>query len=132
MYTYSDIRVTITNEVGFVVLNRPEKGNSISKKMAEELKHSFQQLDKDDSVRVIVLTGEGKYFCTGADLSTAGAGGSSFVEILETIRNCKKPIVCKVNGPGTHAAQHITFSHGWRMWSCVSYRHQTSGCQGIF
>ena len=54
--------------VAVVTLMRPDKMNALTKVMEAELREAFAQLDRDDSVRVIVLTGNGRAFCAGMDI----------------------------------------------------------------
>lgn len=64
------LKVTIENHVAQVAFNRPEKANSLHTPAWEEMKAVFENLHKNLEVRVIVLTGEGKHFCAGIDLTT--------------------------------------------------------------
>ena len=68
----SEIIVEIT-EPGLVVLtmNRPERLNALGMGMVEEMRSALTELDDDPSVRVIVLTGTGRAFCSGADVQSA-------------------------------------------------------------
>ena len=61
--------------VATITLSRPERLNAFTPRMMDELLGLFEQVDRDDSVRAVVVTGEGRAFCAGADLST---GGSTF------------------------------------------------------
>ena len=69
----SFVKCEIKEHVSWVTLNRPEKRNALNFQMLEQLVTTFQQLDQDDNVRVIVLKGAGKSFCAGLEL-TALAG----------------------------------------------------------
>ena len=118
---YSAILVDVANGVAIITLNRPEKLNAYNAAMGAELHQAFAALDNDDSVRVIVVTGAGRAFCAGADLS--GAGGDTFDydkrrergEIREApaIRpwNMKKPIIAAINGPAVGVG--ITLPMQW-------------------
>jgi len=118
---YSAILVDVANGVAIITLNRPEKLNAYNAAMGAELHQAFAALDNDDSVRVIVVTGAGRAFCAGADLS--GAGGDTFNydkrrergEIREApaIRpwNMKKPIIAAINGPAVGVG--ITLPMQW-------------------
>ena len=56
--------------IGTVTFNRPESGNAFDFRIMEEIDHVFREdLDKDDTIRAVILTGAGKYFCTGVDLT---------------------------------------------------------------
>src|SRR5215831_15429516 len=65
---YETILVQRKARVGLVTLNRPERRNAYTSRMGAELQAAFAELEVDESVRAIVVTGAGKYFCAGADL----------------------------------------------------------------
>jgi enoyl-CoA hydratase/carnithine racemase len=80
--TYSTLlisRDTELNSVALLTLNRPEAMNSFNTRMFRELQAAYAELDSDPSVRVIVVTGAGRAFCAGADISD-GFGSSGFTE----------------------------------------------------
>jgi enoyl-CoA hydratase/carnithine racemase len=72
---YDEITYDIADRVATITLNRPEHLNTGTERMIIELLEAFDLADADDDVRVVVLTGAGKAFCAGADLS---GGGSTF------------------------------------------------------
>jgi len=96
-----------------VTLNRPDKLNAYTGQMGAELTEAFTRADTDDAIRAVIVTGAGRAFCAGADVSggaasfdTSGAhgagvfaapksGGSRFVE---AIFNCRKPSIAAING----------------------------------
>ncbi|MTI19942.1 2-(1,2-epoxy-1,2-dihydrophenyl)acetyl-CoA isomerase [Fulvivirga sp. RKSG066] len=93
--------------VGTIVLNRPEVYNALNDGITYELQDVFKQIAKDDSVRVVVLTGEGKAFCSGQDLkASSGQEKRSFIDslhkrynpIIRAIRKLPKPVICRLNG----------------------------------
>ena len=101
--------ITTSNDEGvcIVKINRPTKLNAMNIDVARELISTFKQLDKDDSVKVIVLTGEGdKAFSAGADIeymSKISADESEVYaklgqEVTATIENVSKPTIAAVNG----------------------------------
>ena len=70
MSPYQDIRFELDDGgVALVTLHRPEQMNTFTGLMGEELEHAYRRCDEDDAVRVVVLTGAGKVFCAGADMS---------------------------------------------------------------
>jgi len=110
----TQIRYELDSGVATVTLNRPNKMNALTGTMREELIKIFAEADRDDMVRVVVVTGSGESFCAGADLSY---GGSTFdqskkdsreVKISEhrdgggqislAIFNCRKPVIAAING----------------------------------
>ena len=107
-------RYEIVNRVAVVTLHRPEEMNAFTPVMAQELIEIFGQADRDDAIRAVVVTGEGKAFCAGADLSY---GAITFnyskregreVPISEhrdrggkvalAVFNCRKPVIAAING----------------------------------
>jgi enoyl-CoA hydratase/carnithine racemase len=69
---YETLLVQRQARVGLVTLNRPERRNAYTSRMGAELQHAFAELEADDAIRAIVVTGAGKYFCAGADLERDG------------------------------------------------------------
>ena len=78
---FSEIRFEVDGGVATITLARPERLNAMTFTMAHELIAAFDLADADDDVRAVVVTGEGRAFCAGADLSQ---GASSFNEALGT------------------------------------------------
>ncbi|MEO7854157.1 MAG: crotonase/enoyl-CoA hydratase family protein [Rubrivivax sp.] len=66
------LRYEVDNGVATVTLNRPDKLNAFTTQMRDELVAVFDQTDADDAVRVVIVTGAGRAFCAGADLSSGG------------------------------------------------------------
>jgi enoyl-CoA hydratase/carnithine racemase len=73
--TYEEIRYEARDGVLTITLDRPDRLNAFTARMAEELIDAFNRADADDEVRAVVLTGAGRGFCAGADL---GRGGATF------------------------------------------------------
>jgi len=98
---YKDIIYEIAESVCTITLNRPEVYNAINENIATELYKALVDASQDENVRAIVLTGNGKAFCSGADLKVDNK--NTFGEILRNrynpiilvIRNMSKPIICK-------------------------------------
>jgi 2-(1,2-epoxy-1,2-dihydrophenyl)acetyl-CoA isomerase len=114
-----EIIKSLINGVCELRLNRPEVFNSFNKNMALAFQDALDECEKNDEVRVIVITGEGKAFCAGQDLSEAidpdGPELSHIVEkhynpIIERIRNIEKPIVAAVNGVAAGAGANIALA----------------------
>ena len=73
MHAFETIILDVEDGIATITLNRPERMNAFTVKMMEELITAFDQTDADDQVRAVIVTGAGKAFCAGADLSD-GAG----------------------------------------------------------
>ena len=95
--------------VATLMLNRPEKHNAMSGEMLTELKEAAEQLAKDDTVRVVVLTGAGKSFCAGGDLGwmqkqrdlepeARGKEARKLAEMLQALNTMPKPVIGRVQG----------------------------------
>ena len=102
---YRDLRVEIEEGVATLTLDRPEKLNAFSGAMGESLGLAYRRCDADDSVRAIVLTGAGRAFCSGADLSSGGATfakpdeqGFSAAAVDPPAFALRKPVIAAVNG----------------------------------
>lgn len=110
---------TVTNGVCELKLNRPEVFNSFNKAMAIALQEALDECEKDEAVRAIVLTGEGKAFCAGQDLAEAtdpnGPELKSIVKehynpIIRKIRAIEKPVIAAVNGVAAGAGANIALA----------------------
>src|SRR5258708_27235617 len=107
---YETLLTDLTDGVMTVTLNRPDKLNAFNTVMSKELIDFFQRVNAMDEVRSIVVTGAGRAFCAGADIS----GGSGAFQVWSdgnrpqqreasdsitlAIFNCLKPIVAAING----------------------------------
>lgn len=101
------IKYEVVHGVATITLNRPEVYNALNDGITYELQDAFKAVAKDDQVRVVVLTGAGKAFCSGQDLKAAsGQEKRSFMEslqkrynpIIRAMRSLPKPIICRLNG----------------------------------
>ncbi|MBS1490721.1 MAG: enoyl-CoA hydratase/isomerase family protein [Bacteroidetes bacterium] len=102
-----------------ITLNRPEVYNALNNEITYELQDAFKTVAKDETIRAVVLTGEGKAFCSGQDLKAAsGSGKRSFKESLTKrynplilgMRNLPKPIICRLNGVAAGAGCSIALA----------------------
>lgn len=104
---YEFIKYTKEAGVATIALNRPEVYNALNDEITFELQAALKAVKKDAEVRVVVLTGEGKAFCSGQDLKAAAATPNrSFSDsihkrynpIIKAIRSLPKPVICRLNG----------------------------------
>jgi enoyl-CoA hydratase/carnithine racemase len=72
----------ISEGVALITLNRPEAHNSMSAAIIEGIGEAYRRCDEDDAIRVVVVTGAGKAFCTGADMT---AGADTFDSSAQTV-----------------------------------------------
>jgi len=110
---FQEILYAVDNGIATITLNRPEKLNAFTETMRLELIAAFDTIDADDGVRAVIVTGAGRAFCAGADLSSGGntfdyrargiaatgprrdGGGTVGLRIFA----CRKPVIAAVNGP---------------------------------
>src|SRR5574340_261286 len=103
---YEDIAFEITDQVATIHLQRPEQLNAFSGRMAADLAAAYTECDQNDNVRAVVLTGTGRAFCAGADIS---AGEATFAKQDESTFSAaglsvpawevRKPVIAAINGP---------------------------------
>jgi 2-(1,2-epoxy-1,2-dihydrophenyl)acetyl-CoA isomerase len=101
------LKYTAEDGVATITLNRPDVYNAFNDGMSYELQDALKQAAKDNEVRVIVITGEGKAFCSGQDLKASSTQEKrSFMDslhkrynpIIKAMRNMPKPIIARLNG----------------------------------
>jgi enoyl-CoA hydratase/carnithine racemase len=111
---FEQIRYEVADGVLTITLNRPDRLNAFTGVMARELIEAFDRSDADDDVRAVIVTGEGRGFCAGADLEAGGdtfnaeaqgreyetdvprdGGGQVVLRIYESL----KPVIAAINGP---------------------------------
>tara|TARA_R110002012_G_scaffold321400_1_gene549013 strand:- start:19797 stop:20582 length:786 start_codon:yes stop_codon:yes gene_type:complete len=116
----NSILLKIENNIATITLNRPEVFNSFNREMALQLQDILDACEKDDNVRAMVLTGNGKAFCAGQDLKevTSPKLNPGFKKILEEhynpiitrIRHIGKPIIGAINGVAAGAGANIALA----------------------
>jgi len=122
--SFETIKYEVADQILTITLNRPDKLNAFNAAMQRELIEAFDQADADDGIRAIIVTGEGRAFCAGADLSSGAdtfdrdarrgpvkrhADGSVDYsdpqvrdgggQVTLRIFKCLKPVIAAVNGP---------------------------------
>lgn len=104
---YTSVLYEVKEGVATITLNRPDVFNAFDDAQSYELQDALKQVTKDDAVRVVILTGAGKAFCSGQDLKAiAGSANRSLSDslykrynpIIKAMRNLPKPIICRLNG----------------------------------
>jgi 2-(1,2-epoxy-1,2-dihydrophenyl)acetyl-CoA isomerase len=112
----STVLLEIKNNTAVITFNRPEKFNAFNREMALLLQKILTDCANDKDIRALYITGNGKAFCSGQDLSElAGDNAPGFDIILKEhynpivsrIRNIEKPVVCAVNGVAAGAGANI-------------------------
>ena len=127
---YETIRTDVEDGVLTLTLNRPDRLNAFTPTMKDELIAAFDQADADDDVRAVIVTGEGRGFCAGADLQ---AGGETFDyrargvedetprdgggQVTLRIFDCTKPVIAAINGPAVGVGATMTLPMDVRLAS---------------
>jgi methylglutaconyl-CoA hydratase len=103
------IKYEIKNEIGILTLNRPEKRNALHPELVRQMKSQLSETAADNTVKVLIITGEGKAFCAGADLEYLNEmkkysslenekDSRELAELFVTIYSFPKPVIAAVNG----------------------------------
>ena len=130
---YSQIRYEVADSIATITLDRPDRMNAFTDVMMRELIDAFDQVDADDGVRVVIVTGAGeRAFCAGADL---GGGGETFAKggsdiqtavgvprdggglVSLRIFECKKPVIGAINGAAVGVGVTMTLPMDFRLAS---------------
>ena len=133
--TYEEILYSVDGPVATITLHRPDKMNAFTNRMLKEIIDAFDQTDADDSVRAVIVTGFGKAFCAGADLSGGGEtfakGGSDVAAKGGVIRDggglvalrifeSKKPVIGAINGAAVGVGVTMTLPMDIRLASTAA------------
>lgn len=109
LMNYQTLVITKKDDIVTVTMNRPDVHNAMNDVLMKELTDCFKHLSKDDSLSSIILTGNGKSFCAGADLlwmkrmvnfseEENKKDSRLLLDMYETIYSCPKPVIGRVNG----------------------------------
>lgn len=113
------LKYQLQDGVATISLNRPEVYNALNNELTFELQDVFKTIAKDAAVRVVVLTGEGKAFCSGQDLKAASKDTNrSFMDslhkrynpLIRAMRDLPKPVIGKINGVAAGAGCSIALA----------------------
>jgi enoyl-CoA hydratase/carnithine racemase len=140
--TFETLRHNLDDGILTVTLNRPDELNAFTVTMADELERTFREVNDDDRVRAIIVTGEGRAFCAGMDLSVGGnvfgldeSRQPSLADMtdlddprLERVRDtggrvtlaihdCRKPVIAAINGPAVGIGATMTLAMDRRIMS---------------
>jgi enoyl-CoA hydratase/carnithine racemase len=141
---YQTLNWAVADGILTLTLNRPEQLNSFTVEMANELEHAFRSASQDDAVRAVVVTGAGRAFCAGMDLTRSGnvfgldekqqptlrdmeerlddpaiAEGvrDTGGRVTLSIFNCAKPVIAAINGPAVGIGATMTLAMDVRLAS---------------
>lgn len=113
--------------VALLTLNRPQALNAITGEMRRDLKETLMKVSADDGVRVVVITGEGRGFCAGADVTDAAGGlvedilNAEYAAFLSIIQTMEKPVIAAVNGPAAGIGMTLALTCDLRVMAEDAY-----------
>lgn len=130
--SYEQIAYGVADGVLTITLDRPDKLNAFTPRMFHELLDAFDRADADDDVRAVIVTGRGRAFCAGADLSMGaktfattalGEGGLRDLaahrdeggRLTLRIFDCTKPVIAAINGPAVGIGITMTLAMDIRL-----------------
>lgn len=135
---FETIRIDVADSVMTITLDRPEAMNAFTLTMLREMHSAFDRSDTDDDVRAVIVTGEGRAFCAGADLSAGGGGAFDYAALdhsdatpsgstgvvrdgggILTLRIFRslKPVIAAINGPAVGVGATMTLPMDIRLAS---------------
>lgn len=141
--TYADITYEVAERIATITLNRPAARNGYTLTMADELDLALTRADRDEDVRVVVLTGAGDHFCVGADLSGGGFDVNEDVSdpgawqepagrCSKRVFTMNKPVIAAMRGAAVGGGLTITLACDYRLGSTDSKFGFVFSRRGIF
>jgi len=130
--TFTDILFDVSDGIATITLHRPDALNAFTNQMVRDLKVAFDEVDGNDDIRALVMTGSGRAFCAGADLSSGGEtfekGGSDITDKGGVVRDggglvslrlfeLKKPVIAAINGAAVGVGATMTLPMDIRLAS---------------
>ncbi|WP_407689004.1 enoyl-CoA hydratase [Mycobacterium sp. HUMS_1102779] len=108
----------VENRVALITINDPDRRNAVTGEMSAQLRAAVGRAEDDDAVHAVVVTGAGKAFCAGADLSALGAAGTGAAEAglqrlydgFMAVGNCRLPTIAAVNGAAVGAGLNLALA----------------------
>jgi 2-(1,2-epoxy-1,2-dihydrophenyl)acetyl-CoA isomerase len=129
--TYETIRLDIADKIATITLNRPERLNAMPPQMADEISDALDQLE---GARCVLITGEGRAFCSGADLSARGEGAAtssgqgaynalskSYNPLMLKFAKLNVPVITAVNGPAAGVGCSLALASDFAIASRSAY-----------
>jgi enoyl-CoA hydratase/carnithine racemase len=131
--TYETLRYEVAERILTLTLNRPDRMNAFTGRMADELLDAFDKADADDAIKVVIVTGAGRAFCAGADLERGGETwgkhsdyiaaqseakkyvGDGGGQVTRRIYDFNKPVIAAINGPAVGVGLTMTLAMDIRL-----------------
>lgn len=118
MKTYSTIKRESKDGIGYLILSRPHVRNAINQEMIDEIQDALREIDKDECIMVLIITGKGKAFQAGADISELSKmkpmeilrWNEGIVRINCAIEKLRQPVIAAINGPAMGGGLEIALA----------------------
>jgi enoyl-CoA hydratase/carnithine racemase len=126
--SYSESLVSLRESTSIITLNRPDRLNAHIPQLGQDIARAIKEADQDDKVRAIIITGAGRAFCAGQDLSDVDVFRRDYAEpgeefatrdydFLTAFLDCHKPIIAAINGPAVGAGSTMLLPMDFRIAS---------------
>jgi len=125
LYEFVKLKIDKENKIATLLLSRPQRANALNPTFLDEISDAVTMLEKDPDVRCIIITGEGRNFCAGADLVAFAQGSvEAVMEFSEKghntftkIEGLSKPVIAAINGPALGGGLELTLACDLRIMS---------------
>lgn len=130
--------------IATLLLNRPDKLNALNAELSTALNAALERIAQDDSVRVVVLSGAGRAFCSGGDLGAIGRGQQrnetadlepilrAGMQMVVKMRTMRQPVIAAINGPAAGAGMNVALAADIRIAADIATFGQNFSRVGLF